>query len=99
MKYENCSKRCVIDYFQYYEKSYEDVELQYISCYTPERKFHFYYYTNHFMYPKNLVHIYSQEEMKRNGIASPLITLKNFHIDFNNIKDFEEKLSIWSVFV
>jgi hypothetical protein len=99
LKYENCSKRCAIDYFQYYDKSYLEPELQYVSIYTPDRKFHLYYYTKHYMYPVNLVHVYSQAEMKKHGRAMPLITLQDFHIDFNNLTDFQNKLSLYATFI
>jgi hypothetical protein len=97
-KYENCSKRCVVDYFQYYRDSYEEQELQYISAYTPDKKFSFYYYTNCRLYPHNLVHVYSQAEMDKHGVAMPLITLKDFTIDFDNLERFQQKLAIYAVF-
>jgi hypothetical protein len=98
-KYENCSKRCVVDYFQYYNKSYEETELEYVSLYTPDHKFSMYYYTKHHMYPANLVHVYSQAEIKKHGRAMPLITLKDFQIDFNNLEDLQDKLSLYATFV
>lgn len=99
MKYENCSERCVIDYFQHYDQSYEEPELQYISAYTPDRKFSFYYYTKHYAYPPNLVHVYSQVEMEKHGRAMPLITLKDFIIDFDNLEKLQEKLAIYALFI
>lgn len=98
-KYENCSKRCEIDYFQYYDKSYEELEPQYISFYTPDKKFSLYYYTKHNNYLSNLVNVYSQAELHKHGKALPFITLKDFIIDFDNLENLQKKLSIYAVFV
>ena len=69
LKYENCSARCVVDYIQYYDKSYQEEEIQYASFGTPDDKFNVYYYTKHDAHPTNLVHVYSNRELKKNGIA------------------------------
>jgi hypothetical protein len=97
-KYENCSKRCTVDYFQYYDKSYEDSEIQYASFRTPDDKFSLYYYTNHGAYPSKTVHIYSQQELHVRGRAMPIIRLKDFTIDFDNLEKLQEKLGIYALF-
>lgn len=98
MKYENCSKRCVVDYFQYYAESYEDPEIQYASFDTPDGKFGLYYYTNHGAYPPKIAHVHSNTELHKNGVASPILTLKDFTIDFDNLEKLQEKLAIYALF-
>lgn len=96
-KYENCSSRCLVDYFQYYENSY-DQEIAYISFNTPKNKFYVYVYFDHWSY-LNIAHIYSQLEMNLNGVASPILKLHKNLIDLNDLDKLEEKLSILANFV
>lgn len=98
--YQNCSKRCVVDYFQYYTDSYEDEELQYVSMNTPDNKFNFYYYTNHGAYPRNTIHAYSNLELKKHGRAMPFVELHNFdlHVNKEGLEKFQEKLSTYMIF-
>lgn len=98
MKYENCRDRCVVDYFQHYDQSYDEPELQYVTFNTPDGKFSLYYYTKHHAYSINLVHVYSEVALDKNGWAFPFIVLKDFHIDFDNLHKLQEKLSIYAVF-
>lgn len=97
MKYENCSARCNIDYFQYYRNSYDE-EVEYITFNTPSGKFNLYVYYNHYIY-SNIVHVYSDAELKKNGIASPILVLDSSMINVYELDKLEEKLSTLSLFV
>lgn len=100
MKYENCSVRCIVDYFQHYKSSYEETELDYISYYTPDDKFHIYTYFNHDMY-KYLSHIYANETTRKYGRSSPILRLPmdKYPLDVTNLKAVHEKISTLSLFV
>src|SRR5271157_4105713 len=80
-KYKNCSKRCVVDYFQYYTGSYEDEELEYISVNTPDDEFSFYYYINYGAHPPKTILAYSNLELKKHGLAMPFVYLYDFTLD------------------
>lgn len=97
-KYENCSERCIVDYFQYYQTSYEDKEIQYASFATPDGKFHVYYYTDHWAYPINTLHVHSEAELEKYGISSPCLILDNFTVDFDELEKLQQKLSIYMTF-
>lgn len=100
LKYEYCSKRCEVDYFQYYANSYEDTELQYISMDTPDNKFNYYYYLDRAPYPAKTIYAYSTLELKKNGTAMPFIKLYDFDLtmDRESLEKFQEKLSIYILF-
>jgi hypothetical protein len=100
MKYENCSERCVVDYFQYFKQSYDELEVDYITYNTPDDKFHIYTYFNHGMY-QYFSHIYANETTKKYGKSSPILTLPwdKYPLDVTNLKAVNEKISTLSLFV
>ena len=101
MKYENCSERCVVDYFQYYKKSYDEPELEYITYNTPDDKFHIYtYFGDHWMY-KNLSHIYANETTRKHGSSMPILKLPldKYPLDVTDIEAVHKKIATLALFV
>jgi hypothetical protein len=98
MIYENCEARCPIDYFQYYRSSYDDKNVEYITFNTPRDKFNLYVYFDHYLY-KNIVHVYSNAELKKHGMASPMLVINSSMIDVYKLDNLEEKLSTLALFV
>ena len=100
LKYENCSKRCTVDYFQYYKVSYDEPEVDYVSLQTPDDRFGIYIYYDHDMY-KNLVHVYSNATTEKYGISSPILklSLEKYPLDLTNIKSISDKISTLALFV
>lgn len=97
-KYENCSVRCNVDYFQYYRNSYEEEHVEYITFNTPRKRFNLYIYFDHYLY-KNIVHVYSEAELKKYGVASPMLVLDSSTIDIYKLDKLEEKISTLALFV
>ena len=100
MKYENCSKRCAVDYFQYYKSSYEESAVDYITYNTPDDRFSIYTYFDHGMY-KYLSHIYANETTRKYGRSSPILKLPldKYPLDVTDIKAVHQKISTLSLFV
>lgn len=100
MKYENCSERCVVDYFQHYKRSYDETEVEYITYNTPDDRFHIYTYFNHGMI-KYFSYIYANETTRKYGQSSPILKLPwdKYPLDVTNIKTVHEKISTLSLFV
>ena len=106
MKYENCSKRCVVDYFQYYKQSYDEVEIDYISFNVPNQKFGVYIYFDHPIRLDDGVHtnialVYSQDTLKKYGRAMPILRLplREYPLDVTKMDQLYEKISTLSLFV
>lgn len=99
-KYENCPIRCVVDYFQYYKKSYEETEVDYINFNTLDNKFHVYIYFDHYMY-KNLIHVYSNATLRKYGIASVMLKLPldKYPLDVSNLQSVNEKIATLALFI
>ena len=97
LKYQNCKDRCVVDYFQYFDKSYQEENVTYITFNTPQNKFNLYVYFDCYGY-KNIAHIYSNLVLKSKGIASPIMMLPSNQIDLSNLDKLEEKLSTLALF-
>lgn len=102
LKYENCSERCVVDYFQYYDKSYDEPELKYIHYNTPDNVFSVIsHFDNDFYSFKNVSYIYSNATTKKYGFSSPILTLPmdKYPLDVTDIKAVHQKISVLSTFV
>jgi hypothetical protein len=99
-KYEHCSKRCVVDYFQYYNISYEETQLSYIVYNTPDEKFHICSYFNFWGY-KNVSHIYANATLKKYGTSMPLLKLPmdRYPLDVINIEKVQERIATLATFV
>jgi len=98
-KYENCNKRCTVDYFQYYTQSYDEPELYYITFYTPKDLFHIYtYFKPSFSIKAGTTNIYSNAITEKHGTSLPVFTFQDFKYDLNNLEKLEEKLNIWMLF-
>jgi endogenous inhibitor of DNA gyrase (YacG/DUF329 family) len=98
LKYEYCSTRCDVDYFQYFDKSYDE-DVAYVSLYTPDKKFYMNWYVgDHYGYPAKLLHVYSKAEMQKYGKASPCLTLKDFELELDNLEKMQEKFGIYVLF-
>lgn len=100
LKYENCSARCTVDYFQYYKGSYDEPEVDYIHFNTPNNKFGIYMYFDSCMY-KNLAHVYSNATTRKYGYSSPILTLPldTYKLDVTKMAALYEKISTLSLFV
>jgi hypothetical protein len=93
-----CATRCLVWYAQYYPNSYEDIELKYISFYTPNDIFGIYqYFAPSDVWP-GVTHVYSNRITRREGKSSPILTLKDFEIDLSKLLQLEEKLAILVTF-
>lgn len=97
MKYEYCEKRCTVDYFRYFDKSYDD-DVQYVSLYTPNKQFHLYWYLNHYMYAEKMIHVYSEVEMKKYGKASPCIAIAGYEVDLFNLEKVQKRFKTYVMF-
>lgn len=96
LKYEQCAERCVVDYAQHYEHSYQEQEPWYICFNTPKDQFLVYIYSKRHK-NANLTHVYSVIEMERKGSGMPLLTLENLEYDLDKLDVLEEKLEIYSL--
>lgn len=100
MKYENCKARCVVDYFQYYKLSYNEIEVDYITYNTPNKKYNVYTYFNHWMY-KYLSHVYANVLTETYGISSPILKLPydTHPLDVSDLEKIQDKISTLALFV
>ena len=101
LKYDNCSARCKVDYFQYYKSSYEE-DVEYIAFNTSNEKYHLYSYFDAPSWSgvsyKDMTHIHITADLKKNGTSMPLLRIKNFQIDLSNLEKLEEKISLYVLF-
>ena len=100
MKYENCSARCVVDYFQFYRDSYDELEVAYITYNTPNKKYSVYTYFNHDMY-QYLSHVYANILTKTYGHSMPILRLPldKYPLDVNDLQKIQDKISTLALFV
>lgn len=100
LKYENCSVRCDVDYFQYYKNSYDELELEYISFNTPDVRFHVYMYFDNY-WTANMIYVYSNAATKKNGSSMPILKLPldTYKLDVTKLDALQEKISTLSIFV
>jgi len=100
LKYENCSARCVVDYFQYYKTSYDDPELEYITFNTPDDKFSVYQYFDNWIH-KNQSLVYANETTRKYGSSMPILwlPLDKYPLDVTKMDELYEKISTLSLFV
>lgn len=101
MKYEHCSKRCIVDYFQYYRNSYEETELENVNFNSSDDRFSIHlYFENSAWYPDTAL-IYANATTKKYGKSSPILwlPLATYKLDVHNLPALEEKISTLSLFV
>ncbi len=101
MKYENCSKRCVVDYFQYYKYSYDEPEIDYVQFNSSDNRFSIYLYFSTSAWYPNTAHIYSNATTKKYGTSMPILKLPldKYKLDVSKLEELEEKISTLSLFV
>lgn len=100
MKYENCSARCVVDYFQYYKQSYDELEVEYITYNTPNKKYSVYTYFDHWMY-QHISHVYANILTETYGKSSPILYLPydKYPLDVTDLQKTQDKISTLALFV
>lgn len=93
-----CQDRCKVSYHQHLKYGFGDEEIWYFSFYTPNNLFNVYSYYQDHLWPFT-THVYSVAIMNKKGTSRPILALKNFTMDLNNLTKLEEKFSTYALFI
>ena len=88
---------CPISFCQFFDKSFKDTELKYISFHT--KLFNIYvYYKKMMSISEDVSHIYSRATLEKYGNISPTLVLPAHRIDVLQWKELDTKLNLLLTF-
>lgn len=93
---QGCAKRCDLQFHQHFKcLPQEATEIDYYQL--TLKRFYMYVYLNCYGYV-NQTFVYSNAELKKYGIASPIMKLPYANLDLSDFQKLDEKLHLLVLF-